>query len=312
VISSCNAPDSIVKKYKDDADRLAVRRVFYVNSTFKDSIEINKPISKKYQNALLAVYNATTLPARDTVVNAFKIHAYCNPGMNYIVIQADTNTIWVKNLIHNNVPTGQPQFDYLLSKYYLHKINYFGYSAIQNIVMKTDTNYNTDALSQKFGLISGVTSYADDCFSDVRDITDSINSNFTLLTYKYGWGDCPSGCGSHRYWQFKIFNNCSVEYLGSYGDPITPPAFVGLQELKASVDNVKIYPNPIKGKLNVEFIIQPQISYLNITNSFGQLIFEKNNLNQKQEIDLSFLGSGIYYLKVQNNSEQKIFKIIKE
>jgi len=32
VTSSCVAPDSVVKQYKKDADRMAVRRVYHINS----------------------------------------------------------------------------------------------------------------------------------------------------------------------------------------------------------------------------------------------------------------------------------------
>lgn len=76
---------------------------------------------------------------------------------------------------------------------------------------------------------------------------------------------------------------------------------------------IKLYPNPIKDKLQIEFQNEAaQETKLNITNSLGQLVYFSNNPNQKQEINLNFLPSGIYYLKIQTNSEQRIFKIVKE
>jgi len=44
----------------------------------------------------------------------------------------------------------------------------------------------------------------------------------------------------------------------------------------------------------------------------GQLVYDLKNPLSKQQIDLSFLSSGVYYLKVQNDSGQRVFKIIKE
>ena len=87
----------------------------------------------------------------------------------------------------------------------------------------------------------------------------------------------------------------------------------GIDENIFSKTNFLIYPNPIKDFLNFEF----NSSLINdmktsITNSLGQIVFIQNILTSKQELDLSFLASGIYYLKVQSNSEQKVFKIIKE
>mgnify|MGYP001597857257 CR=1 FL=1 len=102
VLSNCNAPDSIVKKYKDDADKLAINRVFHINSTYKDSIEINKPIRNNYLKALLAVYNATNLPARDTVIDIFNIHNLFGQVLKSIIVHADTGLFWMKNIRDND------------------------------------------------------------------------------------------------------------------------------------------------------------------------------------------------------------------
>lgn len=80
-----------------------------------------------------------------------------------------------------------------------------------------------------------------------------------------------------------------------------------------NLNDVIIYPNPLINKLNINFEMNiAENYYLQITNTLGQKIYSIDTLTRKQEIDLSFLESGIYYLRVQNNSEQKVFKIIKE
>ena len=73
VPSVCTAPDSIVTKYKEDADRLTLRKIYRNNLSFKDSIDIPKVHSDTVLNALIAVYNATTLSERDTVTIMFDI-----------------------------------------------------------------------------------------------------------------------------------------------------------------------------------------------------------------------------------------------
>jgi hypothetical protein len=78
-------------------------------------------------------------------------------------------------------------------------------------------------------------------------------------------------------------------------------------------NHIEIYPNPIKDKLNIDFnIIKTENIKLNIFNLLSQIVYSIDKPNTKQEIDLSFLASGIYYLKIQDNSEQKVVKIIKE
>jgi hypothetical protein len=77
--------------------------------------------------------------------------------------------------------------------------------------------------------------------------------------------------------------------------------------------SIKIYPNPIKDKFQIEF--QNKITQdlkLNITNSLGQTLYILDNPSQKQNIDISFLSSGIYYLKIQSNTEIITHKIIKQ
>jgi len=73
---------------------------------------------------------------------------------------------------------------------------------------------------------------------------------------------------------------------------------------------IKLFPNPVKDKLTLEF--EHELKSLDITNNLGQLVYVLKNPLSKQEIDLSFLSSGVYYLKAQNNSGQKVFKVIKE
>lgn len=76
--------------------------------------------------------------------------------------------------------------------------------------------------------------------------------------------------------------------------------------------NINVYPNPVNDKLNIDFAFNFANSKVNICNSLGQVVYSIENPNIIQEIDLRFLAGGIYYLKIQNNSEQKVFKIIKE
>jgi hypothetical protein len=80
-----------------------------------------------------------------------------------------------------------------------------------------------------------------------------------------------------------------------------------------SLNGVRIYPNPLINKLNINFEMnRSENNNIQITNTLGQTIYSKDTLTQKQEIDLSFLESGIYYLRVEGFNVSKVFKIIKE
>ena len=72
----------------------------------------------------------------------------------------------------------------------------------------------------------------------------------------------------------------------------------------------KIYPNPIKDKLYLEFE-QSKIKLV-ITNALGQTVYTSNDSQPKHDIDVSFLSSGVYFVGVENKQGQKVMKIIKE
>ena len=54
---------------------------------------------------------------------------------------------------------------------------------------------------------------------------------------------------------------------------------------------------------------------LTITNTLGQVVFTTRELQAKQEIDVSFLDSGVYFVtlrQAQGMRKQKTIKVIKE
>jgi hypothetical protein len=90
-------------------------------------------------------------------------------------------------------------------------------------------------------------------------------------------------------------------------------AYTGLKLNYFRDDAVKIFPNPVKENLTVEFeTAQKNNVQLTISNSFGQPVYSSDHLGLKHEVDLSFLPSGFYLLKIEGVNGQKVFKIIKQ
>ena len=82
-------------------------------------------------------------------------------------------------------------------------------------------------------------------------------------------------------------------------------------------DLIKIYPNPTKDRLNIEFTNNAnKVEKLSIFNTLGQMIYikEGKGLNVKIiEIDLSKYKTGIYYLylKTEDGTLSKKISIVK-
>ncbi len=312
VVSSCSLNDTIASAYKKDADRLAVRRVYHINSTYKDTVKINKTISTSYLKALIAVYNATTLPARDTVIKRCNIHTKADPDLNGFSIAADSNLTWMKNIRNNVSPIGNTLIDNAINKYGFQKIQFQALSLPYHLtIFKADSNINTLPLGIIVTAIQGVYAAGPDAVPfDGPNIVDSVNTNFIDLIYYYGWNDCALGCTYRRFWTFRVYNDCSVEYKGDYGDPL--PAWVGIKKERI-FENLKIFPNPTSNKIIVDLgTIRGNTVNLIITNTLGQNLYREVANSQIQEVDLTFLAHGLYYLNVQNDSGQKVFKIVKE
>ena len=114
---NCIAPDSIIAKYQDDADRLALRKIYRLNSPYVDSVEIPQIVSDTFLNALIAVYNATHIPERDTVVSILDIHTWYIPPMRQVGVAADSSLFWMQQLSEGIIPTGYQALDSIIVKY---------------------------------------------------------------------------------------------------------------------------------------------------------------------------------------------------
>ena len=310
--SSCSLSDTIAARYKSDADRLAIRRVYHINSGYEDSIKVDRAISNNYLSALIAVFNATSIPARDTVIRLCNIHTKADPDMNKFFISADTSLTWLKNIRNNISPTGNIILDNAVSRYNLVKTQYNAWNFYYNdVYFHTDTNINSQPLGVAIYSMPGVVAAGpSDSPWDGPNIEDSLNSNFTFLIYSYAWGDCAVGCLYKRSWEFKIYTDCSVEYMGFIGPAL--PADVGIKENSMS-ENFKLYPNPVNDKLflDINNNLSENLKVV-ISNTLGQTLYSSNNFPIKEGLDVNFLKSGIYYLDIRSLQGQKSFKIIKE
>ncbi len=89
--------------------------------------------------------------------------------------------------------------------------------------------------------------------------------------------------------------------------------FTGINN-SSEVNNIySIYPNPTTKKLNFSYNRNLKTNFdLSITNLLGQVIFTQYNFKLEDEMDIRFLPEGIYCLKIENESGQRLFKFIKE
>ena len=319
VQSSCSAPASVEIQYRGEADQLALRRTWKVNDSFKDSVAINKDFSDFYLAALLAVYNATALPARDTVVDMLKIRAIRYYEMNGLLISVDTGLTWTKNLNDSIIPTGNPEIDGLISKYALIKEpDWFnGFNKHGSIAFKSDHNWNIGALAHKAMNVEGVLLAGPNSSAlDGKDILDAVHPTYTELEFVYGWdgttipGQCVNGCLWSRVWLFYVYPDCSVEYVSSYGDPI-PPSYltIGLPSMTARAP--VLYPNPAGSTLNVRLDGAERELTVEIRDLLGRLVLNEV-VKPDSAIDINELPAGVFVVNVKADGVVYSQKLLKQ
>ncbi len=86
---------------------------------------------------------------------------------------------------------------------------------------------------------------------------------------------------------------------------------VGDKELKMDNGQWLIYPNPANNKFHIQSKVSSHKCTVTLINSFGQVVFKISSIdNQKTDIDVSALCSGIYSVFIQDGNNYFTSKIV--
>ena len=317
---NCIAPDSIVEKYKDDADRLALRKIARLHLTYEDSIEIPKILSDSFLNQLIAVYNVVGIPERDTVIDLLNIHTFPDFFMNTVNVAADSNLYWMLQLRNGIIPTGYQALDSIIEKYDLTIDKYDTWShwfSWHSVTFASQVNYNIPALARAFEQLPDVDfSEPNHVAGDGNDIDDNliliVGENYGYdLFYSVGWGDCPAGCTGGRTWWFKTYDDCSVQFVDVYGSSLP---FTNTQEQTAH--SMLIHPNPFENEIFIR-IYDPGTTGMQVSlySVLGQEIMSRDLKTENGEwiikVDTHGLADAVYVLELKTNRSVITRRVVK-
>ena len=221
-VDDSRVPAVLRAAYLEDANRLALRDL--LANGFSE-VPIPQDAVQPYYNALVLVYNATALPARDTVVDVYGIHTFGRPGTGSLRLWLSGTEEWIQRLARREVPTGEPSVDTLLARYSLS----LGSASVMHdgdvlVTFGPPEPLNIDALAGLFRGIAGVRfAEPNNMFGDGNDITGSIEGSRVMLEYSVGYGDCPAGCTARRFYHFAVHEDGTVDYVGASGAPPPQP-----------------------------------------------------------------------------------------
>jgi aminopeptidase YwaD len=83
---------------------------------------------------------------------------------------------------------------------------------------------------------------------------------------------------------------------------VVPPGFVGVNENMKLSEKLVVYPNPVENGLNFNMPEGIEEYDLRITDASGRVLLSKNG-NTMEQLDVTMLKSGSYYLIVRANDK---------
>ncbi len=308
--SNCIIPPALQNNYDADVKHLALERIFNQNSNYKDSIDVANNYQDTIWQGLSAIFNLTSVPQRDSVFDKYCIHQEASYFIYHsIYVAVDTSNSWTQQWQNLNITTGITLLDNLLSTYGFIVSNFTNLSSINYATLTSTQNINMIPLCDSIETFTGVVySEPKQPIGDGNDLFYSKQGNERFYSFNLGLGDCPSGCtGSYTY-NFKVYDDCSVDYLGvveniGFGDELPIPINCNITTSIKNIDEnaiFSIYPNPVN---NILIFSEPQKN-IKIYTIQGKLILSKEE--HSSSISTEELTEGIYFIK----SNQGIMKFI--
>ena len=98
-------------------------------------------------------------------------------------------------------------------------------------------------------------------------------------------------------------------YGGGESKNFSTDGFVVVLGLDANyLDSTSIYPNPATTVLNIE---NAEASSIEVFNMLGQTLYSKENISLNEQVNVSHLLTGTYFVKITNGNAVKTSKFIK-
>jgi len=156
-----------------------------------------------------------------------------------------------------------------------------------------------------------------DAFSTISENHVMPQADCYTIVLKDSYGDGWSGFDSNTLTPgIDVYSDGNQIYTmdaGDFGDEdIIPGAFStnnALDVSSANLTNISLYPNPSNGSI---FISELNNFNINVYDVSGKLVFNAQELNSNEEINVSSLAKGVYFVQLQNDDHNKTVKLLIE
>jgi len=215
--SNCETSWGLEYYYKRDVADLALNRLFSIKSPDTNQIIIQQIHQDSIWKGLTAIYNASSIPERDSVFDFYCIHnnsSNTRKLFQTIYLEVDTSLSWTDNWFNGEIVTGYSELDSLISKYAynIESVNY-NYGVVQ---IYSEMLINPYAISDSLMSFEGIENALPVPTNfDGNRIEYTLEGEHQYFSFTLAWGDCYMGCINKYKWNFSVnISSCEVEYLG--------------------------------------------------------------------------------------------------
>jgi hypothetical protein len=212
--TTCSVSAGAENYFRYEAAELAIQHLFQENNPDTAQVLIPNDYYHAYVTALGLVYDATSIPERDSVID---MQLICQWNRTHSIIFHTTGVpSWVDNWINNIVPTGNPTVDNAIADYNLTITESPFAGPMPWFIVESNQPVNGVALSHFFETLPGVTqAQPNTYYSFYSNLEGSFTGNVAHLIFYEGWGDCPAGCFGYHQWKFDVdLSTCAVSFVG--------------------------------------------------------------------------------------------------
>jgi hypothetical protein len=133
-----------------------------------------------------------------------------------------------------------------------------------------------------------------------------MHANYVILNYSFGWGTCENGCDYRRTWTYKVYNNCTVEFLGVSSVFL----YLGINEKSIPAGTPSLV-NPSHN--NLQFMNLSAPSVVSVYTLDGRLITSEVVTSPTDEMPWpSNLVGGLYLVHLKGAQGEYFYKVVFE
>jgi hypothetical protein len=322
VPSDCTPSDVLVDYYTWDVRNLTLQRMFGLNSPDTALVRIPQAWQDTIMEGMAAISNAVPVPERDSVFNLYCVHdiAFSQYSITKeLMVSVDTAYEWTQAWQNLVTLTGDPMIDTIVTRYALEVSEFYNWSFANVALLATDSLWNIYALIDSLEAVPGVI-YAEPNYllgTAGKILYQKAGADRTF-EFWFEWNDCFDGCDNAHAWKFKVYEDCSVEYLG-FEDwwvfnylPLPLPLNCNLFSAANQIvpePAFRVFPNPASDRITLIMNDTRRTGYF-LTDPAGRTL-RSGSFDGQTVLDISELPAGYYMLQLEEGGKHFYQKVLK-